>query len=304
MTDRLPPLNWLRAFEATARHLSFTQAAQELGLSQVAVSKQVKQLEEHLGDRLFVRHPRSLEPTKTADAYLPKVRDAFDKLRDGTREVFGRRRGKALAIRSSIGFSVAWLAPRLPLFRALYPQIDLRITSSIWNEADLRGEFDLDIRYGLGDWPGATAHQLTWETIRPLCAPQMVKDGRLREPSELAQHDLIHVLGYDRGWATWLRAAGADDVDAGGGVHLDTSLMALEMAASGEGVSIARSSLSQPMVDAGRLVAPFDLELPIEEAFHLVATSPAIAHPHAEVFKAWLLEQVISPEHPIASGLM
>ncbi|WP_040306407.1 LysR substrate-binding domain-containing protein [Ahrensia sp. R2A130] len=289
MADRLPPLNWLRAFEATARHLSFTQAAAELGLSQVAVSKQVKQLEEHLGDRLFIRHPRSLEPTKTADAYLPKVRDAFDKLRDGTREVFGRRRGKALAVRSSIGFSVAWLAPRLPQFRALHPDIDIRITSSIWNEADLRGEFDLDIRYGIGDWPGAVAHQLTWETIQPLCAPHMVE--RLREPSDLADQDLIHVLGYERGWATWLRAAGLDDIDPGGGVHVDTSLMALEMAASGDGVSISRSSLSQPMVDAGRLVAPFDLKLPIEEAFHLVETSPAIAHPNAEIFKDWLLEQ-------------
>ncbi|MEN0039700.1 MAG: LysR substrate-binding domain-containing protein [Pseudomonadota bacterium] len=298
MADRLPPLNWLRSFEATARHLSFTQAAAELGLSQVAVSKQVKQLEEHLGDRLFIRHPRSLEPTKTADAYLPKVRDAFDKLRDGTREVFGRRRGKALAVRSSIGFSVAWLAPRLPQFRALHPDINIRITSSIWNEANLRGEFDLDIRYGLGDWKGAVSHQLTWETIQPLCAPDMAE--HLQTPDDLAEHDLIHVLGYERGWATWLRAAGADAVEPGDGVHVDTSLMALEMAASGEGIAIARSSLSQPMVDARRLVAPFGLELPIEEAFHLVETSPTIAHPHAETFKAWLLGQVVSPELPTA----
>ena len=130
----LPPLPWLRAFEVSARHLSFTSAARELGLSQAAVSKQIKLLELKLGEPLFFRFPRSLGLTKAGEAFLPKVQDAFERLSAGASEVFGPRRADVLTIRCAVGFAVNWLAPRLPDFMARHPDIALRLISSVWNE--------------------------------------------------------------------------------------------------------------------------------------------------------------------------
>ena len=297
MAHRMPPLNWLRTFEASARHLSFTHAASELGLSQVAVSKQVKQLELHLREPLFVRHARSLEMTKAAEAYLPKVRDAFERLSDGTREVFGGRRSKILTLRAAVGFSVNWLAPRLPDFRARHPQVQLRIVSSVWNEETAHREFDLDIRYGTGKWPGMRADRLTWDTITPVCGPSGPRGGAAHV-DDLANRTLIHVLGYEEGWAKWLRAAGAADVvDAGQGLQVDNSLLAFELAAHGCGIALARSSLASRAVEAGCLVTPFDLEVPIEEAFHLVSVEGDDDHADGAVLRAWLLEMAERARH-------
>lgn len=287
----MPPLNWLRTFEASARHLSFTHAANELGLSQVAVSKQIKQLELHLREPLFVRHARSLEMTKAAEAYLPKVRDAFERLSDGTREVFGRRRSRVLTLRAAVGFSVNWLTPRLPDFYARYPEVALRIVSSVWNEEIGNPDFDLDIRYGTGKWPGMQTDRLTWDTISPVCKPSFVDGGALTHVNDLKNCTLIHVLGYEEGWAKWLRAAGAADVmDAGRGIQVDNSLVAFEMAAQGCGVALARSCLVEPMFDSGRLSRPFDLKVSIEEAFHLVSRKTDHEHAESTVLRAWLLK--------------
>ncbi|MCY6380118.1 LysR substrate-binding domain-containing protein [Hoeflea prorocentri] len=288
---RMPPLNWLRTFEASARHLSFTHAAKELGLSQVAVSKQVKQLELHIREPLFVRHARSLEMTKAAEAYLPKVRDAFERLSDGTKEVFGGRRSKVLTLRAATGFSVNWLVPRLPDFYARYPDIPIRIVSSVWNEEIGNPDFDLDIRYGTGKWPGVNTDRLTWDTISPVCSPLIVEGGELTHVDDLKNCTLIHVLGYEEGWAKWLRAAGAADVvDAGRGVQVDNSLVAFELAARGCGVALARSCLVDPMFESGRLARPFDLQVPIDEAFHLVSKQTDQEHADGAVLRAWLLE--------------
>ena len=171
MSRKLPPLNWLRAFEASARSQSFTQAAAELNLTQAAISKQVKLLEHYLSEQLFIRNPRSLELTKTGEAYLPKVRDCFDRLAAGTDEVFGRRRSEMLTIRCMVGFSINWLAPRLPRFMARHPGVTIRIITSVWGDEFDKEHFDFDIRYGIGKWPGLNARRLTWETITPVCSP-------------------------------------------------------------------------------------------------------------------------------------
>ena len=245
MKQRLPPLPWLRAFEASARHLSFTLAAVELHLTQAAVSKQVRLLEQHLGEALFQRRPRSLALSKSGAAYHPKVADALERLRAGTEEVFGGRGSSMLTVRASVGFAVNWLAPRLTDFYSRYPQIPVRIVSSIWNDPLDSERFDLEIRYGTPDWPGWQSDRLTHERLITLCSAAMVRGPRaLREPDELAGHTLLHVLGYREGWAVWLRAAGVDSVNAGQGLHFDTSLMAFEVAASGGGVVLARSSLA------------------------------------------------------------
>ncbi|MEF3046454.1 LysR substrate-binding domain-containing protein [Pseudotabrizicola sp. L79] len=284
----LPPLTWLRAFEAAARTLSFTQAAAELHVTQAAISKHVRSLELHLQQPLFVRRPRSLELTKLGAAYLPKVQDALDRLAIGTREVFGRRKNRALTLRCAVSFAVNWLTPRLPAFLDRHPDLSLRVISSVWNESFDKDLFDLDIQYGTGTWPGFASHRLTWERITPLCAPDLPARLALAQPDDLAGHRLLHVLGYQQGWGIWLNAAGARRVDPGQGLQLDTSLTAMELAAQGGGVALGRSSLVQGYLASGRLIAPFDLTVPIEEAFWLLEPKLADPHPDVGLLVDWL----------------
>jgi LysR family transcriptional regulator, glycine cleavage system transcriptional activator len=288
MADRgLPPLNWLKAFEAAARTLSFTEAARELNVTQAAVSKHVRSLELALRHSLFQRRARSLALTRSAEAYLPKVQDALDRLATGTREVFGNRRSDVLTIRCTVSFAVNWLAPRLPDFMARFPQKPVRILSSVWSAPFDAQAFDLDIQYGTGNWPGLRHHRLVAETITPLCSPLVAM--RLGKPDDLARERLLHVLGYQEGWGVWLNAAGARNVDPGQGFQLDTSLMAFELAACGAGVALGRRSLVEKELAAGRLVAPFALEVPIREAFYLLEADQGDLHPDAADFVDWIV---------------
>ena len=289
MNPDLPPLTWLRAFEAAARTLSFTHAASELHITQAAVSKHVKSLEQHLRRPLFIRRPRGLELTKSGAAYLPKVQDAMERLAMGTREVFGQRRTSVLTVRCAVSFAVNWLSPRLPDYLDRHPGKTVRLLSSVWNDAFDIGDFDLDIQYGNGRWPGCNSHRLTWETITPLCSASLPARLAPNKPADLQHHRLLHVLGYQEGWGIWLKAADAQHVDAGSGLHLDTSLTALELAANGGGVALGRKSLAQHAIASGRLIAPFDLALPIDEAFYLVQPTGNSIHPDAPFFAEWLL---------------
>jgi LysR family transcriptional regulator, glycine cleavage system transcriptional activator len=284
----LPPLIWLKAFESAARHLSFTDAAKELNLTQAAVSKHVKSLELHLSHELFIRRTRSLQLTKLGEAYVPKVKDAFERLAIGTSEVFGGRRTQELTLRCAVSFAVNWLSPRLHDFLEKHPSTDIRIISSVWNDAFDADAFDLDIQYGQGDWQGVRNHQLTWETITPLCAPSVM--ARLKSPDDLQHHRLLHVIGYQEGWGTWLQAADAKSVNPGQGLQFDTSLAAFELAASGAGVALGRRSLAKRELATKRLVAPFALELPIKEAFYLLEPIGRDLHPDAAMFVEWIVQ--------------
>lgn len=292
----LPPLTWLRAFESTARHLSFTDAAHELNLTQAAISKQVKSLEFHLRHQLFERRPRSLVLTKTGMAYLPKVRDAFDRLLIGTNEVFGRRKNPALTLRCSVSFATNFLAPLLPQYIEQNSDKPLRIVSSVWNDSYDHDRFDLEIQYGLGSDAGLISQRLTNDSLIPLCTPDMAASGLLNAPNDLAHHTLLHVLGYQEGWGNWLSAAGAETVDPSAGLHMDTSATALEVAAHGGGVVLGRSSLCAQYLQSGRLLAPFDFALPVREGFHLLRPNGPASHPDADGFSSWLLSIVIDAQ--------
>lgn len=285
----LPPLVWLRAFEVSARLLSFTAAARELHVTQAAVSKHVKSLEHRLRHQLFIRQPRSLELTKWGDAYLPKVQDVLDRLAAGTREVFGPAQDDVLAVRCSVSFAVNWLSPRLPGFLDRHPACRLRILSSVWAEPFDAGSFDLDIQYGTGAFADARSHRLTREVLTPLCTPGLAT--RLHQPDDLADHRLLHVQGYQEGWATWLAAAGARLVDPGRGLQTDTSLTAYALASEGAGVALGRRSLEAPYRTGGRLVAPFVLEVPIAEGFFLLEPLEADAQRDVRPFVDWLVAE-------------
>ena len=295
MKKNLPTLSWLRAFEASARHLSFTNAAGELNLTQAAISKQVKLLEQYLREPLFHRKPRSLVLTKIGAAYLPKVRDSFERLEAGTNEVFGNRHSEVLTIRVIVGFSVNWLAPRLHRFLDQHPGLELRIVSSVWNEQFDHERFDLDIKYGTGNWPGFHSERLTWENLMPLCSPCLLSGpNKLQTPDDLRHHKLLHVLGYEEGWAVWLKAAGVDDINPGQGLQFDNSLLALKIAATGTGVALGRSSMIGDELSSGRLVAPFDLAVAINEGTHLLSPLNGPVHRDAELFRNWILGEALA----------
>ncbi len=299
MKRSLPPLNWLRTFEASARYLSFTSAAAELNLTQAAVSKQIKLLEQYLREPLFHRKARSLSLTRVGAAYLPKVKESIELLAEGTEEVFGFRQSELLTVRVTIGFAANWLAPRMIRYYQRHPTRPVRLVSSVWNDEFSKEQFDLDIRYGTGDWLGFRTDRLTWEDLTPLCSPALI-DGSppLHAPADLRNHQLLHVLGYEEGWATWLKAAGIDDINFGQGYQFDSSLVAHQVAATGIGVALGRRSLIETSLAHGRLVAPFKLAIPIDEAFYLMSPAGGTLHPDADVFRKWLLEEAEEQKKP------
>src|SRR5712691_3213397 len=194
MPRRLPPLNALKAFEAAARHESFTRAAEELCVTQGAVSHQVKALEAELGLKLFNRERQRLVITQAGRAYLAVVRDAFDRIADGTERLLQRQSGGALAVSTSPNFAAKWLVHRLGRFSEVHPDIDLRVSGSAHHVDFAREDIDLAVRHGDGTAPGLHVTRLCAEELFPVCSPKLL-NGRnpLRRPSDLSRFPLLHV---------------------------------------------------------------------------------------------------------------
>ena len=291
MLRRLPPLTWLRSFEAAARHVSFALAAQELGVTPSAVSQQVRLLEQHLGRLLFHRLPRGLQLAEAGQSYLPLLNGIFERLSRGTDEIFGERSEKRVAIRSTVAFATYWLAPRLARFHSTHPDLELRLTSSIWSAEFPDPDIDLEVRFGSGNWPGLTVERLTWDYVLPVCNPGIARG--LTRPEDLARHPLLHTIGFREGWAQWLKAAGLErKVDAQRGLECDTAVIALELAMLGAGIALARSCFVERLLATGRLVAAFSLKLPAEEAFYLAVPSAQSDTEAARAFRHWLRAEV------------
>ena len=222
MPTRLPPLNALRTFEAAARHLSFTRAADELFVTQAAVSHQIRTLEEHLGTALFRRMNRALMLTDEGQALLPAVREAFDLLSAGVRRVQDLCSGGALAISTTPSFAASWLVGRIARFQALHPEIELQLGATPRLVDFAREDIDCGVRYGMGDWPGLVRQRLFQTALVPVCSPSLL-DGPnpLRRPEDLMRHTLLHTLDEPDDWRLWLRAAGVDGVDPTRGLKLE-----------------------------------------------------------------------------------
>ena len=279
MVRRLPPLNALRAFEAAARHLSFTRAADELNVTQAAVSHQVKALEEWLGMPLFRRLNRSLLLTDAGQSYMPRLRDAFDTIDQATRGLNAHESGGTLTISTMDSFAAKWLVPRLGRFRARHPEIDTRVTASDRLVDFKREDVDVGIRYGRGRYPGLQVVRLMTEDVFPVCSPALAGgEPPLREPADLKHHTLLHDdLAVD--WRTWLAAAGVRDVDADRGQWFSHSSLVLQVALDGQGVALGRSALLAEDLAAGRLVKPFELTLPADFAYYMVCLEMTAQQP-------------------------
>lgn len=294
MNKGLPPLNWIRAFEAAARHLSFTHAATELNLTQAAVSNQIKGLENQLGCVLFIRLARGLELTNAGQAYLPAVQESVDRLRAATQEIFGQGRSKLLTVNVNLSFFMTWLAPKISRFVDQHPDINLRMTTNVWdNFIDDSADNDLEIRYGHGEWKGKQADRLTWDELIPVCSPEYLKaSAPLETPDDIANHTLLHVIGYEEGWGYWLSQTKRNPIEINQRFQFDTLATTLEMASHGVGLALGRTDLVAEMVSAGRLVTPLNLKVPTEEAFYLVYPSSKLNHSQAAAFRNWILSEV------------
>jgi LysR family transcriptional regulator, glycine cleavage system transcriptional activator len=293
----LPSLNGLRAFEAAARHLSFTRAASELNVTQTAISHQIRRLEAQLGLRLFLRRNRSLALTREAETYLPAVRAAFEDLRRATERLQRPGRERLLIVSTMASLAAKWLLPRLAQFQEAHPGIEVRISSSSHLVDFQREEVDLAIRYGRGHWPGLDARWLMAEDIFPVCSPALLKGAKpLKRPQDLAHHTLIHGSLSREDWQVWLTAAGLPRLLAGRpGLTFDLSLMAVQAAIDGLGVALGRSALVEADIEAGRLVVPFDVKLPAEAGYYVVAPEETADTPKIALFRDWLIQAAAKP---------
>ncbi len=297
----LPSLNGLRAFEAAARHLSFTRAAAELNVTQTAISHQIRRLEEQLGLRLFVRRSRALLLTREAQEYLPAVRVAFDDLRLATERLKRPQKAQLLTVSTIASLAAKWLLPRLAGFQEAHPGIEVRISTSNHLVDFGREEVDVAIRYGRGRWPGLDARWLMAEDIFPVCNPALLNGAKpLKQPQDLAQHTLIHATTAREDWQLWLTAAGLPKaLAARPGLTFDLSLMALQAAIDGLGVALGRTPYVEADIAAGRLVVPFDVKLPAEAGFYVVAPQKTADTPKIALFRDWVVTAL--PTRPVAA---
>ncbi len=295
MVARLPSLNGLRAFEAAARHLSFTAAASELNVTQTAISHQIRRLEAELGIRLFVRQNRSLTLTPEAREYLPGIRAAFNDLRLATDRLLRKDGDRVLTVSTLASFAAKWLLPRLSSFQQANPEIDVRITSSTSLVDFRRDDVDAAIRYGRGHWVGLRADWLTADELFPVCSTALLKgDKPLQCPKDLAHHTLLHTSGgYDDDWRLWLTAAGQpSDISKQRGLSFDLILMTVQAAIDGLGVALGRTTYVEDDIAKGRLVVPFKMALPADAGFYLVSPQARAESPKLSAFRQWLLASV------------
>lgn len=302
MARRLPPLNALRAFEAVARHLSITGAAEELGVTPGAVSQSVKSLEEYLGRPLLQRTPRGLILGDAAAAALPALSEGFDRLAEASQRLAGPERGGRLTVSVAPSFALKWLAPRLADFTLKHADIDVQIHASM-GLANFESEgVDLAIRFGRGKWAGVEAKLLLREEVTPVCAPAVADE--ITTPDDLARFTLIHDdsnLSDESGpdWQMWLKAAGAKGVDSNRGPRFNQSSMAIEAAAGGRGVALAKRALAQADLDSGRLAAPFASSTPIEFAYWIAHPPGRARSRAARAFITWALDEARKYEQAV-----
>ncbi len=295
----LPPLNAIKAFEASGRHLSFTKAAEELGVTPAAVSHQVRGLEDLLGLILFRRLPRALVLTPAGRQALPHLSEGLDRLSEGISLLKKSEESGELRVTMPTTFAGRWLVPRLHRFQALRPDIKVRIDATNEPIDLLGGEADIAIRYGSGDYPGLECEGLTsGEALSPVCSPDLLKGPHpLREPADLAHQTLLHLevehlrFGWPT-WEMWLKAAGVDGDFACRGPVFAQHDLAISAAVAGQGVVLAGQFFLDEDLKAQRLVVPFELKISTDFGYWIVAPADALARPKVAAFREWLLEEI------------
>jgi LysR family glycine cleavage system transcriptional activator len=238
MSRRLPPLNALKAFEAAARQLSFTKAAEELFVTQAAVSHQIKALEEHLGIKLFMRKNRSLLLTEEGQGYFYDIKDIFSQLLEATEKLLARGAKGSISVSLPPTFAIQWLVPRLNQFSELHPEIDVRIKAVDQEENSLTDDVDVAIYYGRGNWPNVSADKLHTEYHTPVCSPMLMNEAKpLNSIHDLVHHTLLHDMSREA-WKDWMKAANVKNLNVNHGPIFSHSSMVLQAAIHGQGIAL------------------------------------------------------------------
>ncbi len=279
----LPPLTWLRAFEATARHLSFTRAAAELSLTQSAVSQHVRSLEAFLGRDMFVRKTRALELTEDGANYLPSLREAFDLIASSTQSFIGGDRGRSMTLQCNMAFSVFWLAPRLHRLYALHPWLTLNIVTPIWDPERHASKAALEIRFGREEDMSGAAERLTSDRFYPVCAP-----GYQGGKPELNTATLLDCAGSIGSWNAWLKSQGKPFSRDGEINRASTYVIAITAALHGAGMAMAHDTLVADLIAAGSLVRPFQHSAPLAEGYFLFPPPSHSRTPASQAFLDWM----------------
>ncbi|WP_163934256.1 transcriptional regulator GcvA [Paraferrimonas sp. SM1919] len=297
MSKRLPPLNAVKAFEAAARHLSFTRAAEELFVTQAAVSHQIKALEDYLGLKLFKRKNRTLLLTEEGQSYFLDVKDLFSQLGEATERLLARGATGSLTVGMSPSFAIQWLVPRLSQFSEMHPEIDVRIKAVDFDEGFLTEDIDVGIYYGLGQWPDLHTVKLRNETMLPVCSPQLLQKGKpLLTPEDLGNHTLLHDLSRED-WKLWFRQQGIRSVNVNQGPIFSHSSLVLQAAIYGQGVGLGYRLLAEPEISAGRLVVPFEEVLVSPNAYYLVSQKSVAETGKINAFQEWMVSMFAEEEN-------
>jgi LysR family glycine cleavage system transcriptional activator len=286
----LPPLSAVRAFEAAARLGSFTRAAEELGMTQAAVSYQIKRLEERLGLMLFQRLPRKIVLTRDGERLAPSVRDAFNMLRTAFIQTVARSHNE-LAITSLPTIAANWLVPRLGSFQLAHPHVAVRLETSVALIDLEQGDFDIAIRSGIGDWPGHDAHFLLPNLFTPLCSPQLRDSiGGIESPTSLLK---LPLLGRPRWWNQWFERAGVPGIDVTDRTAAGLGVEQYEVTAAiaGQGVAITSPLFFRQELASGRLVQPFELVARDARDYWFVCSSTRAKAATIRSFRAWIIEE-------------
>ena len=301
---RLPPLNALRAFEAAARHLNFSRAADELSVTPGAVSQQIQNLEDYVGAALFKRTPKGLLLTDAAQTALPALREAFDRLAEAASLLTAAVDGRRLTLTAPPSFAAKWLVPRLGAFEKAHPQVDVWLSAGIELVDLSAGEVDIAIRYGAGRYPGLEVRRLMSETVIPVASPEHLAANPLNSPSDLANHILLHDGSPDLDdscpdWSMWLAARGLKGVDGMRGPRFNQSSLVIEAAVNGRGVALAKRTLAQADLEAGRLIAPLQIATHVDFAYYLVHPKAKGRLSQVKAFTGWIEAEAAAHEEAL-----
>jgi LysR family glycine cleavage system transcriptional activator len=296
MRRPLPPLNALRAFEATARHLSFSKAAEELHVTPAALSHQIRGLEDLLTLKLFHRRARSIALTEAARLLYPGVRTAFESLRTAVEQLDRAKQDRILVVSATPGLTAKWLAPRLYRFLDRHPEIDTRISASVGFANFATDGIDVGVRLSNGSHPDLYVEKLSDEWMLPVCSPALLQGAQpLRSPHDLSHFTLIQVdlPGLVPTWADWLEMVGIEGVDTTRGLRLNVADHALDAATEGAGVVLAYKLVASRYLTLGGLVVPFGPELPLPgRAYYFVCAKGHEKRPTIKAFRDWMFAEI------------
>jgi DNA-binding transcriptional LysR family regulator len=294
MRRTLPSLNALQCFDAAVRHLSFTRAAEELYLTQSAVSRQIRSLEEFVRRPLFERVKQRLVLTSAGEAYAAAIRDVLDRAEAATLQLMAYGgEGGVLTIAVLPTFGSRWLVPRLPDFAARHPDIQLNLITQVRPfDFEQEGEVDVAFHYGPALWPGAICHRLMEEDIVPVCAPALLGGKPLADPHALAQFHLLQLSTRPQAWNEWLHAVGADEVTVNIGARFEHFYMMIQATVAGLGVAVLPQFLVEEELQSGRLMVALERPVHSQHAYYLVHPATKTDLYKVRVFREWLLKQV------------